>query len=179
MRKSVRSSRCKKFSLINHTYRAGRVSLWRHHFTVEPSVYRFNPLLICHDNLMRFMNVHSAISQPRLVHHVKTEVLMLPIHGHPRENEKRKSLRIPQAADIVVENSGTGNCNPGRMVNCSASGMCFEAHVPFAVGSEVLVCFRKSPYSSMPDVYRARVVWAREGRANGDTLEHIVGVRYC
>jgi hypothetical protein len=103
---------------------------------------------------------------------------MEPCSRYAAAGEKRKTLRIPHIADLVIERSGTGICNTGRMLDCSPAGMSFEAQVSFIASTDVLVCFKNSPYSSNPDVHRAKVVWSRELAPDGKTLRHVTGVKY-
>ena len=83
------------------------------------------------------------------------------------EFEKRAAARIEHISPLRVKNLQSGQIYEARMVNFSASGICFGSDGFFEKGAKMYLCLQHSPYSPSSGVleyYNGEVMWRKESK---------------
>ena len=92
--------------------------------------------------------------------------------------ERRADPRYPHETAIMYEHYGSGRYFEGKMLNYSRGGMYFESNFAPETGTEIFIGVENSPYTSGPDVYRAKVIWHKKLDYSEALFFCGIGVKY-
>jgi Tfp pilus assembly protein PilZ len=94
------------------------------------------------------------------------------------ENDARQDPRFDHEATVLIEDLPNGTYLPGKMVNYSETGLCFQSNVAQKIGAALFFGIENSPYETCTGVYRGWVRWCRRLPAGDTIYSYGVGVQY-